>query len=72
MAVAVYVNVTILGYSLKKDATTFKTMGRFGTVLFKPGNFGLILVWVESALKVIRNSSANSVNPSSDVTRWIS
>ena len=29
-------------------------MGRFGPVLVKPGRFGLILVWVDSALKVSR------------------
>ena len=29
VAIAVYVNDTILGYGLKKDATSFKNMGRF-------------------------------------------
>ena len=54
VAIAVYVNATILRYRLKKDATSFKNMGRFGPVLVKPGRFGLILVWVDSALKVSR------------------
>ena len=54
MAIPVYVNATILGYRLKKDATSFKNMGRFGPVLVKPGRFGLILVWIDSALKVSR------------------
>ena len=31
-------------------------MGRFGPVLVKPGRFGLILVWVDSALKLSRLS----------------
>ena len=52
VAIAVYVNATIFGYSLKKDATSFKNIGRFSPVLVKPGRFGLILVWVDSALKV--------------------
>ena len=54
MALAVYVNATILGYRLKKDATSFKNMGHFGIVLVTPGRFGLILVWVDSALKLRR------------------
>ena len=37
MAIAVYVNATILRYRLKKDATSFKNMGRVGPVLVKPG-----------------------------------
>ena len=57
MAIAVYVNATIVGYRLKKDATSFKNMGRFGLVLVKPGRFGLILFWVDSALKVSRVGS---------------
>ena len=36
---------------LKKDATSFKNMGRFGLVLVKLGRFGLILVKVDSAVK---------------------
>ena len=48
----ILVNATILGYRLKKDAPSFKNMRRFGPVLVKPGRFGLILVWVDSALKV--------------------
>ena len=43
VAIAVYVNATILGHTLMKDATSFN-MGRFGPVLVKPGRFGLILV----------------------------
>ena len=43
MATAVYVNITILGYILKKDVTISKNMGRFGPVLVRPGRFGLIL-----------------------------
>ena len=54
VAIAFYVNATLLGYRLKKDATSFKNMGRFGPVLVKPGRFGLILVWIDSALKVSR------------------
>ena len=57
MAIAVYVNATILGHRLKKDATSFKNMGHFGPVLVKPGRFDLILVWVDSALKVSRLGS---------------
>ena len=41
-------------YRLKNDATSFKNMGRFGPVLVKPGRFGLIMVWVDSALKMSR------------------
>ena len=54
MAIAIFVNATILGYRLKKDATGFKNMGHFGPMLVKPGRFGRILVWVDSALKVSR------------------
>ena len=43
MSIAVYVNATILGYRLKKDATSSQNMGRFGRVLVRPGRFGLIL-----------------------------
>ena len=44
MTITVYVYATLLVYRLKKDATIFKNMGRFGPVLVKPGRFGLILV----------------------------
>ena len=43
MEIAVYVNATILGYRLKKDATSSKNIGRFGPGFVKPGRFGLIL-----------------------------
>ena len=43
MAIAVYVNATILGHILKKDATSSQIMGRFGAGLVRPGRFGLIL-----------------------------
>ena len=43
VAIAVYVNATILGYRLKKDVTSSKNMGRFGPLLVRPGRFGLIL-----------------------------
>ena len=43
MTIAVYVNATILGYRLKKDATSSQNMGRFGPGLVRPGRFGLIL-----------------------------
>ena len=33
VAIAVNVNATILGYRLKKDASSFKNMGRFGVGL---------------------------------------
>ena len=39
---AVYVNATILGCKLKKDATSSKRMGRFGPVVVSQGRFGLI------------------------------
>ena len=40
--IAVSVNATILGYRLKKDATSSQNMGRFGPWLVRPGRFGLI------------------------------
>ena len=40
---AVYVNATILGYKMKKDATCSQNMGRFGPRLVRPGRFGLML-----------------------------
>ena len=43
VAIAVYVNATILGYRLKKDVICSKNMGRFRPVLVSPGRFGLIL-----------------------------
>ena len=43
MTIAVYVNATILGYRLKKDATSSQNMGRFGPGLVRPGHFDLIL-----------------------------
>ena len=43
VAIAVYVNATILGDILKKDATSSRNMVRFGPVLVRPGRFGLIL-----------------------------
>ena len=58
VAIAVDVNATILGFRLKKDEFGFKNMGRFGPVLVKPGCFGLILVWVDSAFKVSRLASS--------------
>ena len=54
MAIAVYGNAAILRYRLKKDATSFKNTGRFGPALVKPIRFGLILVWIDSVLKVSR------------------
>ena len=53
MAITVYINATILGHR-QKDATISKSMGRFGPGLDIPGCFGLILVWVDSALTVSR------------------
>ena len=41
--VTVYVNAPILGYRLKKDATSSQNMGHFGLGLVTPGRFGLIL-----------------------------
>ena len=41
--ITVYVNATILGHRLKKDATRSQNMGRFGTGLVRPGRFGLML-----------------------------
>ena len=43
VAIAVYVNATMLGYRLKKDATTSQNTGLFGPELVSPGRFGLIL-----------------------------
>ena len=43
MILAVYIDTTILGYRLKKDATSSQNMGRFGPGLVRPGRFGLIL-----------------------------
>ena len=40
VTIAVYVNATIVGYRLKKDATSSQNMGRFGPGLVKPGLFG--------------------------------
>ena len=42
VTVAFYVNATILGCRLKKDATSSKNMGRFGPGLVRPDRFGLI------------------------------
>ena len=43
MTIAVYVNATILGHIVKKDATSSQNMGRFGPGLVRPGRFGLML-----------------------------
>ena len=43
VTIAVYVNATILGYRLKKDATSSQNMGRFGLGLVRPGRIGLIV-----------------------------
>ena len=43
MAITVYVNATMLGYRLKKDATSSENMGRFDPGLVRPGRFGLIV-----------------------------
>ena len=43
MTIAVYVNATVLGYRLKKNATSLQNMGHFGLVFVRPGRFGLIL-----------------------------
>ena len=42
-AIAVHVNATILGYRIKKAATSSQNMGHFGPVLVRPGQFGLSL-----------------------------
>ena len=44
VAITVYVNATILGYRLKKDATGSENRGRFDPGLVRPGRFGLIVV----------------------------
>ena len=43
VTIAVYVNATILGYRLKRDATSSQNMGRFDPGLASPSRFGLIL-----------------------------
>ena len=43
MAIAVYVNATILGYRLKKDAISSKNVDRFGPEMDRQDRYGLIL-----------------------------
>ena len=43
VTIVVYTNATVLGYRLKKDATSSQNMGRFGPGLIRRGRFGLLL-----------------------------
>ena len=56
VTIAVYVNATLLGYRLKKDATSSQNMGRFGPGLVRSGRVvsALFWVWVDSAVKMSR------------------
>ena len=47
----IYVNATLLGCRLMKDATSSKNFGRFGPVLVRPGRFDLILAVVRFRFK---------------------